>query len=93
MAHEGMRIDRGIATGDVVGTRYDPLLAKLVGFGADRATAFSRLSDVLTSTSVLGLTTNRGFLDGSSTIGDVRKGKMWTDAHRRAMAGDRGRGR
>jgi acetyl/propionyl-CoA carboxylase alpha subunit len=77
-AGEGIRIDRGIATGDVVGTRYDPLLAKLVGFGVDRATAFTRLSDVLSATSLLGLTTNLGFLEWLVDNRDVRKGKMWT---------------
>ena len=75
---EGIRIDRGIAAGDIVSTRYDPLLAKLVGLGADRSTAFETLSDVLGSTSVLGVTTNRGFLEWLVDDGDVRKGRMWT---------------
>ena len=88
---EGIRIDRGIAAGDVVGTRYDPLLAKLVGFGADRTSAFARLSEVLLSTSVIGLTTNRGFLKWLVNDRDVGKGSDVDHAHRRAMAGDRGR--
>jgi excisionase family DNA binding protein len=61
-AAEGVRVDAGVGTGDVVGTRYDPLLAKVIAFGPDRATALARLDEALTRTSVLGLTTNRGFL-------------------------------
>ena len=77
-AGDGTRIDRGIATGDVVGTRYDPLLAKLISFGPDRATALDHLVQVVDKTSVLGVTTNRGFLAWLATGDDVRGGKMWT---------------
>jgi acetyl/propionyl-CoA carboxylase alpha subunit len=75
---DGIRIDRGIASGDVVGTRYDPLLAKLVGFGTDRVAALATLGDVLKSTSVLGVTTNRGFLEWLVDDPGIRKGSMWT---------------
>ena len=77
-AGDGTRIDRGIATGDIVGTRYDPLLAKLISFGPDRATALDHLVQVVEKTSVLGVTTNRGFLAWLATGDDVRGGKMWT---------------
>ena len=75
---EGTRVDRGIARGDVVGTRYDPLLAKLIGFGDNRFTALARLNDMLQTTSVIGVTTNRGFLSWLASNRDVRKGTMWT---------------
>jgi len=74
----GVRIDTGIAAGDVVGTRYDPLLAKLVAHTEDRPTAFDLLSDELDQTSVLGVTTNRGFLCWLARDTDVRAGTMWT---------------
>ncbi len=75
---EGVRVDRGIATGDVVGTRYDPLLAKLIAIGPDRGAAFDRLTRTIAETSVLGVTTNRGFLSWLATNDDVRAGTMWT---------------
>ena len=60
----GLRVDAGIGAGDVIGTRYDPLLAKLIAIGADRATALAVLAEALDETRVLGVTTNRGFLPG-----------------------------
>ena len=77
-AGDGTRIDRGIATGDVVGTRYDPLLAKLIGYDTDRTAALDRLARIVDETSVLGVTTNRGFLAWLATNDDVRRGRMWT---------------
>lgn len=77
-AGEGVRVDAGIATGDVVGTRYDPLLAKLIAHADDRPAAFDLLSDELDHTSVLGVTTNRGFLAWLARDKAVRVGSMWT---------------
>ncbi len=57
-----VRVDAGIAEGDEVGGRFDPLLAKLIAVGADRAEALARLGDALDGTEVLGLATNLAFL-------------------------------
>jgi excisionase family DNA binding protein len=59
---EGIRTDAGVAIGDVVSTGYDPLLAKLIGCGTDRAQALARLRDALEETRVLGVRTNLRFL-------------------------------
>ncbi len=58
----GVRLDAGIEVGDVIGGRFDPLLAKVVAHGPDRAVAVSRLAAALDSTEVLGLATNLAFL-------------------------------
>jgi acetyl-CoA carboxylase biotin carboxylase subunit len=58
----GVRVDSGIAAGTVVPVEYDPLLAKISAWGADRATAITRLAAALEDTAVLGPTTNLGFL-------------------------------
>ena len=75
---EGIRVDAGIGIGDVVGTKYDPLLAKIIAHGADRAEAMSRLTEALNATSVLGVTTNRGFLVWLLAQPEVQSGEMYT---------------
>ena len=75
---DGIRIDAGIGTGDVVGTRYDPLLAKLIAHRESRSEALARLSAALDETSVIGVTTNRGFLRWLLAQTAVRRGDMWT---------------
>jgi acetyl-CoA/propionyl-CoA carboxylase, biotin carboxylase, biotin carboxyl carrier protein len=59
---DGIRVDAGIADGDEVTGRFDPMLAKIVAFGADRREALARLTAALDETVVLGLTTNLRFL-------------------------------
>jgi acetyl-CoA/propionyl-CoA carboxylase biotin carboxyl carrier protein len=61
-AGEGIRVDPGVAVHDEVGRRFDPMLAKIVAHGADRAEAIERLRSALDDTVVLGLTTNLRFL-------------------------------
>ncbi len=58
----GIRVDAGIDVGAEVGPRFDPLLAKIVAGGHDRAEALERLARALDETSLLGLTTNLRFL-------------------------------
>ncbi|WP_435177362.1 acetyl/propionyl/methylcrotonyl-CoA carboxylase subunit alpha [Actinacidiphila sp. bgisy145] len=58
----GVRVDSGLAAGTEVGTAYDPMLAKVIGYGPDRATALRRLRAALAGTVVLGVETNTGFL-------------------------------
>ena len=58
----GIRIDTGVETGSVIGLDYDPMIAKVIAWGPDRATAIDRLVDALDGTIVEGLKSNRGFL-------------------------------
>jgi acetyl/propionyl-CoA carboxylase alpha subunit len=59
---EGIRVDAGVAEGDEIGIAYDPLIAKLIAYGATRDEAFDRLRDALKETEVEGVTTNLPFL-------------------------------
>ena len=59
----GVRFDSGITSGDSVSTFYDPLLAKLIVHAEDRAAAMRRMRAALRETIMLGVTTNRDFLD------------------------------
>ena len=58
----GVRVDSGIQTGDRVPPHYDPLLAKIIAHGADRAEALRRLEHALARTILLGLRTNQDYL-------------------------------
>ena len=59
---DAIRVEPGIDVGTEVGPRFDPLLAKIVARGSDRAEALARLTTALDETVVLGLTTNLRFL-------------------------------
>ena len=58
----GVRVDAGVEEGDVVGTSYDPMIAKLIAHGPTRTEALARLEDALAETEVAGVTTNLPFL-------------------------------
>ncbi len=58
----GLRYEDGVATGSVVTPFYDPLLAKVIARGPDRATAAARLAGALDALVVDGVATNRACL-------------------------------
>ncbi|MFV0473440.1 MAG: acetyl/propionyl/methylcrotonyl-CoA carboxylase subunit alpha, partial [Pikeienuella sp.] len=59
---ETARIETGVRAGDEITPFYDPMIAKIVTHGADRAEALARLSAALHATEVAGSVTNIGFL-------------------------------
>ncbi|MHC4837757.1 MAG: acetyl-CoA carboxylase biotin carboxylase subunit, partial [Planctomycetota bacterium] len=59
---EGIRLDSGVGPDQEVTTWYDPMLAKLLAHGPDRATALERARGALQSMTVEGITTNLPFL-------------------------------
>ncbi len=59
---DGLRIDTGVRSGDVVTPHYDPMLAKVIAWGENRDQARRRLIRALEDTRVFGVTTNRYFL-------------------------------
>jgi excisionase family DNA binding protein len=75
----GLRVDRGVGAGDTIGTRYDPLLAKLIAHGPTRAEALTHLARGLDVTRTLGVTSNRGFLLALLTWPETRRGEGRTD--------------
>jgi 3-methylcrotonyl-CoA carboxylase alpha subunit len=59
---EGLRIDRGLDQGERITPHYDPMIAKVIAWGADRATALARLTRGLAAVELEGCLTNVGFL-------------------------------
>ncbi|MDT7726447.1 MAG: acetyl-CoA/propionyl-CoA carboxylase, biotin carboxylase, biotin carboxyl carrier protein [Actinomycetota bacterium] len=58
----GVRVDTGVRDGSVIGTHYDPMLAKVIAHGATRAQAARRLARALSEAQLHGLVTNRDLL-------------------------------
>jgi 3-methylcrotonyl-CoA carboxylase alpha subunit len=52
------RVDTGVRQGDTVTPFYDPMIAKIIAWGEDRAAAVGRLRRALAETAVLGVGTN-----------------------------------
>ncbi|MGW0895352.1 acetyl/propionyl/methylcrotonyl-CoA carboxylase subunit alpha [Saccharopolyspora sp. NPDC002578] len=82
----GARVDSGIAAGTVVGSDYDPMLAKVITWGPDRGAALRRLDAALAETAVLGVTTNVAFLRALLDHPEVRAGELDTGLVERNLA-------
>jgi propionyl-CoA carboxylase alpha chain len=59
---EGVRLDSGIREGDEISMFYDPMIAKLIGYGSTREQATARLAQALDEFEVEGLRHNLTFL-------------------------------
>jgi acetyl/propionyl-CoA carboxylase alpha subunit/acetyl-CoA carboxylase carboxyltransferase component len=60
----GIRVDTGVAAGDVIPPQFDSMIAKVIAWGRDRGEARARLARALRQTAVVidGGTTNKAFL-------------------------------
>ena len=57
-----VRIDSGVRPGDAISPHYDPMIAKLVVWGEDRAQAIARMRAALAEFHIVGLANNVDFL-------------------------------
>jgi len=71
----GVRVDDGIESGSAVSPYYDPMLAKVITWGQDRAEAIRKMERALRETIVLGVATNVGYL------GDILAHPEFTAGH------------
>ncbi len=71
----GVRLESGVYEGFEVGLYYDPLIAKLVVWGPDRATAIMRMKRALSEYKILGIATSIPFhqklFESTNFIGGV----------------------
>jgi 3-methylcrotonyl-CoA carboxylase alpha subunit len=89
-ADASLRVDSGVREGDAVTHHYDPMIAKLIAHGADRAAAIERMLAALAATEIVGVETNRAFLarvigHPAFAAGEVTTG--FVDAHKAALLG------
>ena len=80
----GIRVDTGVAEGDVIPSEYDSMIAKIIAYGADREEALARLRRALAQMVVIisGGTTNKSFLLELLERPEVRAGDIdtgWLD--------------
>ncbi|MEU0964496.1 5-oxoprolinase/urea amidolyase family protein [Streptomyces sp. NPDC005917] len=64
---QGVRVDGWVETGTEVTTSYDPMLAKVIAYGPDRARALRALDEALARTRVDGIETNLGLVRAALT--------------------------
>ncbi|AHJ63644.1 Urea carboxylase [Granulibacter bethesdensis] len=77
---DDVRVDSWIESGTEVTPYYDPMLAKIIVTGQDRAEALSKLQDALAHTSVYGIETNLDYLATIAASGMLSSGKVSTRA-------------
>ena len=90
----GVRVDSGVAAGDVIPPEYDSMIAKVIAVGRDRQEALARLGRALGETVVVieGGGTNKAFLLDLLARPEVRAGDVttgWLDRLTAEPAGPR----
>ena len=73
------RFDSGVESGSVIGTEFDPMIAKVIAHAPSRREAAARLARALETTRIQGLTTNRDFLVSVLRTPEYLAGDTTTD--------------
>ena len=73
------RWDSGVASGSVVGTDFDPMLAKVISYAPTRRDAAGKLARALESAHIGGVKTNRDFLIACLRSNEYLSGDTTTD--------------
>jgi len=74
-----VRVDAGLESGDDVPVHYDPILAKVIGYGPTRARAIESLTRALDQTLIHGVVTNVPFLRALVAAPAVMRGEVDTE--------------
>ncbi len=74
-----VRWDSGVGRGSVIGTDFDPMLAKVIAYGPTRSDAAGRLALALEGLHIGGVTTNRDFLAAVLRSPEYLAGDTTTD--------------
>lgn len=73
-----VRVDAGVGHGTVVGSSYDPMIAKVIAHADTRAEAIEGLRGALRGMHLFGVVTNRGFLRALLHEPSVQAGELDT---------------
>jgi 3-methylcrotonyl-CoA carboxylase alpha subunit len=87
-SEEGIRIETGVGAGDRISPFYDPMVAKVIAWGPERAAALRRLRKAVDATEVVGPATNVDFLARLLAEAEFGAGAVATtfiDAHAAAL--------
>jgi propionyl-CoA carboxylase alpha chain len=76
---EGVRVDTGVYEGAEISMFYDPMIAKLVTYGATRDTAIWRMAAALDAFAIRGVSHNIGFLAAIMARQRFKDGRLSTD--------------
>jgi len=76
---ESVRLDTGVYEGGEISIHYDPMIAKLVTYGAVRDQAISRLRDALNEFCIRGVTHNLSFLNALVDLPSFVEGRFTTN--------------
>ncbi len=82
---ENLRADSGVREGDEISPHYDPMIAKLISHGPNRAIALSRLRKGLIQSQVAGTVTNLEFLKAMAGHCDFVEGRVDTGLIARSL--------
>ena len=74
----GTRIETWVESGSEVSPYYDPMIAKLIVKGKDRADALTKLRAALAATTVAGIETNLGYLSALAASAVLNAGDVTT---------------
>ncbi|MBL8837555.1 MAG: acetyl/propionyl/methylcrotonyl-CoA carboxylase subunit alpha [Alphaproteobacteria bacterium] len=75
----GVRVDTGVYEGGEISMHYDPMIAKLVGFGKSRDEAADRLLAALDAYYIRGVNHNIAFLGAIAAHPRFREGRLTTN--------------
>ncbi|QHE83428.1 acetyl/propionyl/methylcrotonyl-CoA carboxylase subunit alpha [Hydrogenophaga sp. BPS33] len=83
----GTRVETGVEAGSEVTPFYDPMIAKLVVHGANRDAALQCMRQSLSDCTILGLTTNLGYLAHTLSDPAVQANRIFTAYLDQQLAG------
>ena len=73
-----VRVDSALFSGQEITVEYDPMIAKVIGHGSDRASAIARLQRALGELRIVGLETNQYFIQDVLTLQEFNSGNYDT---------------
>jgi propionyl-CoA carboxylase alpha chain len=76
---QGLRVDSGVFEGAEITLHYDPMIAKLIAYGADRDAAIDKLRQALDEFYIAGVRHNIAFLGAVAASERFRAGRLSTD--------------